>query len=160
MAVMLSERVDSNNIGQIAYLQSEQDQVKHIYFGGSFIRGGTVRPWTHYPTLLGSGRRARSKPTFCVIRVTWALWVRSFWGSPRTGVAGIAWRVLRPSRPPERAIQNESSPRFCVSYWLSHLEIEGSLSHLQYLDMSLCLEYLWKFRGRHLEQDILLIKIR
>jgi pantothenate kinase len=39
MAVMLSERVDSNNIGQIAYLQSEQDQVKHIYFGGSFIRG-------------------------------------------------------------------------------------------------------------------------
>ncbi|KAN0074267.1 Fumble domain containing protein [Elaphomyces granulatus] len=28
-----------NNIGQIAYLQSEQDQVKHIYFGGSFIRG-------------------------------------------------------------------------------------------------------------------------
>ena len=39
MAVMLSESVDSNNIGQIAYLQSEQDQVKHIYFGGSFIRG-------------------------------------------------------------------------------------------------------------------------
>jgi type II pantothenate kinase len=29
----------SNNIGQIAYLQSEKDQVKHIYFGGSFIRG-------------------------------------------------------------------------------------------------------------------------
>jgi type II pantothenate kinase len=35
MAVMLSERVDSNNIGQITYLQSEQD---HIYFGGAFIR--------------------------------------------------------------------------------------------------------------------------
>lgn len=30
---------DSNNIGQIAYLQSEKHQVKHIYFGGSFIRG-------------------------------------------------------------------------------------------------------------------------
>ncbi|KAH8426587.1 pantothenate kinase [Aspergillus melleus] len=29
----------SNNIGQIAYLQSEKQQVKHIYFGGSFIRG-------------------------------------------------------------------------------------------------------------------------
>ncbi|PYH35896.1 pantothenate kinase [Aspergillus neoniger CBS 115656] len=29
----------SNNIGQIAYLQSEKHQVKHIYFGGSFIRG-------------------------------------------------------------------------------------------------------------------------
>lgn len=31
--------LDSNNIGQIAYLQSEKHQVKHIYFGGSFIRG-------------------------------------------------------------------------------------------------------------------------
>ena len=30
---------NSNNIGQIAYLQSEKHQVKHIYFGGSFIRG-------------------------------------------------------------------------------------------------------------------------
>lgn len=29
----------SNNVGQIAYLQSEKHQVKHIYFGGSFIRG-------------------------------------------------------------------------------------------------------------------------
>ncbi|KAJ5114798.1 hypothetical protein NUU61_000557 [Penicillium alfredii] len=29
----------SNNIGQISYLQSEKHQVKHIYFGGSFIRG-------------------------------------------------------------------------------------------------------------------------
>ncbi|KAJ5864636.1 Type II pantothenate kinase [Penicillium soppii] len=29
----------SNNIGQIAYLQSEKHGVKHIYFGGSFIRG-------------------------------------------------------------------------------------------------------------------------
>ncbi|CAG8026976.1 unnamed protein product [Penicillium salamii] len=29
----------SNNIGQIAYLQSEKHSVKHIYFGGSFIRG-------------------------------------------------------------------------------------------------------------------------
>ncbi|PGH12648.1 pantothenate kinase [Helicocarpus griseus UAMH5409] len=29
----------SNNIGQIAYLQSEKHQIKHIYFGGSFIRG-------------------------------------------------------------------------------------------------------------------------
>ncbi|GKZ77420.1 hypothetical protein AnigIFM56816_010719 [Aspergillus niger] len=29
----------SNNIGQIAYLQSEKHHVKHIYFGGSFIRG-------------------------------------------------------------------------------------------------------------------------
>ncbi|RMJ24230.1 Pantothenate kinase [Aspergillus sp. HF37] len=29
----------SNNIGQIAYLQSEKHEVKHIYFGGSFIRG-------------------------------------------------------------------------------------------------------------------------
>jgi type II pantothenate kinase len=29
----------SNNIGQIAYLQSEKHQLKHIYFGGSFIRG-------------------------------------------------------------------------------------------------------------------------
>ncbi|CAG8898839.1 unnamed protein product [Penicillium egyptiacum] len=29
----------SNNIGQIAYLQSEKHSVRHIYFGGSFIRG-------------------------------------------------------------------------------------------------------------------------
>ncbi|WEW57455.1 pantothenate kinase [Emydomyces testavorans] len=29
----------SNNIGQIAYLQSEKHQIKDIYFGGSFIRG-------------------------------------------------------------------------------------------------------------------------
>jgi type II pantothenate kinase len=29
----------SNNIGQIAYLQSEKHGLKHIYFGGSFIRG-------------------------------------------------------------------------------------------------------------------------
>jgi len=31
----------SNNIGQIAYLQSEKHNLKHIYFGGSFIRGHT-----------------------------------------------------------------------------------------------------------------------
>ena len=29
----------SNNIGQIAYLQSEKHGLKHIYFGGSFIQG-------------------------------------------------------------------------------------------------------------------------
>ncbi|KAK4981938.1 hypothetical protein LTR66_009591 [Elasticomyces elasticus] len=29
----------SNNIGQIAYLQSEKHDLQHIYFGGSFIRG-------------------------------------------------------------------------------------------------------------------------
>ena len=29
----------SNNIGQIAYLQSEKQKLEHIYFGGSFIRG-------------------------------------------------------------------------------------------------------------------------
>jgi len=29
----------SNNIGQIAYLQSEIHKLEHIYFGGSFIRG-------------------------------------------------------------------------------------------------------------------------
>ncbi|KAI4222960.1 MAG: hypothetical protein LQ349_007525 [Xanthoria aureola] len=29
----------SNNIGQIAYLQSEKHTLAHIYFGGSFIRG-------------------------------------------------------------------------------------------------------------------------
>lgn len=29
----------SNNIGQIAYLQSERHKLEHIYFGGSFIRG-------------------------------------------------------------------------------------------------------------------------
>lgn len=29
----------SNNIGQIAYLQSEKHGLQHIYFGGSFIRG-------------------------------------------------------------------------------------------------------------------------
>ena len=29
----------SNNIGQIAYLQSEKHDLKRIYFGGSFIRG-------------------------------------------------------------------------------------------------------------------------
>ncbi|MCJ1285926.1 hypothetical protein MMC26_005268 [Xylographa opegraphella] len=28
-----------NNIGQIAYLQSEKHDLEHIYFGGSFIRG-------------------------------------------------------------------------------------------------------------------------
>lgn len=31
----------SNNIGQIAYLQCEKHGLKHIYFGGSFIRGHT-----------------------------------------------------------------------------------------------------------------------
>ena len=30
---------DSNNIGQIAYLQSEKHNLERIYFGGSFIRG-------------------------------------------------------------------------------------------------------------------------
>ena len=29
----------SNNIGQIAYLQSEKHNLQRIYFGGSFIRG-------------------------------------------------------------------------------------------------------------------------
>ena len=29
----------SNNIGQIAYLQSEKHNLQHIYFGGSFIQG-------------------------------------------------------------------------------------------------------------------------
>ena len=29
----------SNNIGQIAYLQSQIHELSHIYFGGSFIRG-------------------------------------------------------------------------------------------------------------------------
>ncbi|KAL9106427.1 MAG: hypothetical protein Q9187_008563 [Circinaria calcarea] len=29
----------SNNIGQIAYLQSEKHNLENIYFGGSFIRG-------------------------------------------------------------------------------------------------------------------------
>jgi type II pantothenate kinase len=29
----------SNNIGQIAYLQSEKHGLQHIYFGGSFIQG-------------------------------------------------------------------------------------------------------------------------
>lgn len=29
----------SNNIGQIAYLQSEKHDLQRIYFGGSFIRG-------------------------------------------------------------------------------------------------------------------------
>jgi type II pantothenate kinase len=32
-------RFGSNNIGQIAYLQSEKHKLEHIYFGGSFIRG-------------------------------------------------------------------------------------------------------------------------
>ncbi len=31
----------SNNIGQIAYLQSEKHDLQHIYFGGSFIQGHT-----------------------------------------------------------------------------------------------------------------------
>jgi type II pantothenate kinase len=31
----------SNNIGQIAYLQSEKNGLQHIYFGGSFIQGHT-----------------------------------------------------------------------------------------------------------------------
>jgi type II pantothenate kinase len=31
----------SNNIGQIAYLQSEKHKLQHIYFGGSFIQGHT-----------------------------------------------------------------------------------------------------------------------
>lgn len=30
---------NSNNIGQIAFLQSERHDLKRIYFGGSFIRG-------------------------------------------------------------------------------------------------------------------------
>lgn len=29
----------SNNIGQIAYLQAQNHNLEHIYFGGSFIRG-------------------------------------------------------------------------------------------------------------------------
>lgn len=31
--------LNSNNIGQISYLQSEKHDLKRIYFGGSFIRG-------------------------------------------------------------------------------------------------------------------------
>lgn len=37
--VSSSTNSTSNNIGQIAYLQSEKHKIKHIYFGGSFIRG-------------------------------------------------------------------------------------------------------------------------
>lgn len=29
----------SNNIGQIAYLQAQKHEIRHIYFGGSYIRG-------------------------------------------------------------------------------------------------------------------------
>ncbi len=29
----------SNNIGQIAYLQAQKHNLRHIYFGGTFIRG-------------------------------------------------------------------------------------------------------------------------
>lgn len=36
---MLHTDPDSNNIGQIAYLQSEKHNLERIYFGGSFIRG-------------------------------------------------------------------------------------------------------------------------
>ena len=32
-------RRTSNNIGQLAYLQSEKHQLERIYFGGSFIGG-------------------------------------------------------------------------------------------------------------------------
>lgn len=35
----LTTQLHSNNIGQIAYLQSEKHSLEHIYFGGSFIRG-------------------------------------------------------------------------------------------------------------------------
>lgn len=32
----------SNNIGQIAYLNAKQHDVKRIYFGGCFIRGHPI----------------------------------------------------------------------------------------------------------------------
>lgn len=32
----------SNNIGQIAYLNAQQHQIKRIYFGGCFIRGHPI----------------------------------------------------------------------------------------------------------------------
>ena len=35
----IANRYGSNNIGQIAYLQSEKHNLQRIYFGGSFIRG-------------------------------------------------------------------------------------------------------------------------
>ncbi|KAF8534219.1 fumble-domain-containing protein [Trichophaea hybrida] len=48
----------SNNIGQIAYLQAQNHNLQHIYFGGSFIRG-------HHQTMhtLSFGMRYWSKGT-------------------------------------------------------------------------------------------------
>jgi len=48
----------SNNIGQIAYLQAQNHNLEHIYFGGSFIRG-------HHQTMhtLSFGMRYWSKGT-------------------------------------------------------------------------------------------------
>ena len=41
----------SNNIGQIAYLQAQNHNLEHIYFGGSFIRGEGLVFLFSFPTV-------------------------------------------------------------------------------------------------------------
>jgi type II pantothenate kinase len=53
----------SNNIGQIAYLQSEKHDLKRIYFGGSFIRGHqqTIHTLSYAINFWSKGRPASWK---------------------------------------------------------------------------------------------------
>ena len=54
----------SNNIGQIAYLQSEKHGLQHIYFGGSFIRGSSSDYEHAYLMLSGSGPKGEKQAYF------------------------------------------------------------------------------------------------
>lgn len=100
----------SNNIGQLAYLHAQINHMKHIYFGGSFIRGKTpstcnpiylvgmlifsaqdiMRRCTLSRTLSASGLKVRRKPTFSVMKDTSARWVRSYVIHPRSNMRRIA----------------------------------------------------------------------
>lgn len=86
----------SNNIGQIAYLQAQNHGLKHIYFGGSFIRGHAqtmhtlsfgMRYWSkgtkkayflrHEGYLGAVGAFLRRQPR------NWLVWPHSFHGGLR-----------------------------------------------------------------------------
>lgn len=78
----------SNNIGQIAYLQAQKHGIKHIYFGGSYIRGHAqtmmtlsyaIKFWsgdTKHAYFLRHEGYLGAIGAFLLHQPTWATWSR------------------------------------------------------------------------------------
>lgn len=81
----------SNNIGQIAYLQSQIHNLSDIYFGGSFIRGHrqTMNTLSYAIRFWSKGEK---QAYFLRHEGYLAPWVRSSSGSQRIGAGVRAWR--------------------------------------------------------------------